>query len=191
MNERFNVVNGLNERMVKVFTSNNEIYPVISDESISLEKKLDSTNQFEGNMRNMYDILLEYATTVMGLRDAQFTEEWLICNISVDKSHILAEKSDEPVAIEIFERASYLHSEYVPVLLKLQNLILNGSEFEVLLNFYDEELESLIGMAKMLMYHAEDLEDILLIERRKNSSAKPMILKDWRKAIEDMRKKEE
>lgn len=193
MKKRFEIVNDLNERMINNFKKINALMPSIYDILGTKEEKEACFNSFKGCMKEMHGLLVEYAIKTMGLEENKFTLEWLENHTTDDNSHILAEKStpEDPVIVAVYERESYIQKEYVSTILKLQDLVLSDAKSEDLFDFYEEEGEYVIGCAKMLMYHAEDLEDMVVVQERTSGESESISFEEFKKMIEDRIKKEE
>ena len=195
MQKRYDVVEGLNLRMVNNFKRINAIMADMYDETPTEETKKKCESDFVGCMKSMYDILMEYFKSVMVLEKDVLTLEWLKNNISDDNSYILADRAgdDEIIPISICERDSYIQKEYVNILLELQDLVKSSEDFEIYIDFYDSNLEYVIGCAKMLMYHAEDLEDLIACENAELKGGVPLneFIKMIRDNKEDSKEKEE
>ena len=183
MNKRFEIVNDLNDRMINNFDKINALMPYIYDMIGTKEEKEACFNSFKGCMKKMHELLVEYATKTMGLEENKFTLEWLENHTTDDNSHILAEKStpEEPVVVDVYERESYIQKEYVSTILKLQSLVLSDAKFDDLFDFYEAETEYVIGCAKMLLYHAEDLEDMVTIQERTSGKSESTSFEEFKK----------
>lgn len=165
MQERLEIIRNLNNKMVSNFKSITNLYPVLYDKTLTIKEKKKECNLFREYVFTIYEILLEYMISIYNMENAIFEEEWLKKHISDDNSHILAEElsgDKNPISIEVYERESYIQEEYIQTLLKLQYLVLNDAKFYDLFKFYDSDIYNIVGCAKMLMYHLEDLEDLVV-----------------------------
>lgn len=190
MERRFELISGLNKKMVSNFKEINELIPVIYDNFATNEEKQNTFNSFEKYMYSIYDLLVEYASKTMNLEDNKFSLEWLESNISDDNSYILADEvevDEEPIIVPIYERDSYIQEEYIQTILKLQNLVLSEAKFDELFDFYREDTKNIIGCAKMLMYHTEDLKDILILTERKTEDEDCVSLEKLKQILQDMK----
>lgn len=169
MKKRCDVVKGLNSRMVNNFKRINTTMVNMDNKTLTEETRKKCEVDFIKSMKSMYDILIEYFKLIMGLKEDVITLDWLKKNISNDNSYILADKAGEGeiIYIDVYERSSYIQEEYVDILLKLQDLVKSSEDFESYIDFYENNLEYVIGCAKMLMYHTEDLEDLIACENSK------------------------
>lgn len=173
LNSRFEDVNTLNMGMVEVFIKNNECFSIIDNEESSKKEFDDAVDKISQNLDNIYSIVLDYSKTIMGMDVDEFSRAWLEKNITDDDSYIVAENEssiENPISVEIIERNSYIQPQYIETILTLQELVKSKASCDDRLNFYNYDLENLIGVAKMLMYHAEDLEDLISIARLKGES---------------------
>ena len=192
MEERLKTVSDLNDKMINNFKNINDLLSLIDNASVdnNTDKK-QVEYSFEKCMITIYNLLLEYATKVMDLKDGKFTLEWLKSNISDDNSYILAdevEDDEEPIIVAVYERDSYIQDEYVSTILKLQDLVLSEANFEELFDFYKNDTKNIIGCAKMLMYHTEDLEDLSLSAEIELSDGRCVTLEEFKEILEDIRK---
>lgn len=165
MRERYRVVENLNVKMIDNFCKINELMKKIYDESPTDDELIAYKSNFILCIKSVYEILMQYFKTVMDLESDVITLEWLKNNISDDNSYILAdkanEKGEEPVIVRLYERDSYIQAEYIDVLLEFQNLVNSSEDFELYMKFYNSNLKTIIGCAKILLYHSEDLEDLI------------------------------
>lgn len=190
MKRRLELVSNLNKKMIDNFKDINELIPVIYDNFATNEKKENTFKSFEQCMYKIYELLVEYTSKTMDLEDDKFDLKWLESNTSDDNSYILADKvapDEEPIVVAIYERDSYIQEEYIPTLLKLQDLVLSEAKFDELFDFYKEDTENIIGCAKMLMYHTEDLQDVVLINERKTEDKDCVGLENLKQILEDIR----
>lgn len=193
MKKRLEIISDLNEKMIDNFQNINDLLPLIYNDLLTAEEKRISLSSFEKYMATIYNLLLEYSKKAMDLKEEKFRLEWLKSNISDDNSYILvdeAKDNEEPIIVAVYERSSYLQEEYIPTILRLQDLILSEAKFEELFDFYKEDTKDIIGCAKMLMYHTEDLEDLSLTDEIDLIDKGCITLKDFKEMLED-RKKEE
>lgn len=191
MRERLEIVSNLNKKMINNFKNINELIPIIYDDLETNEEKQIAFQSFEKCIYKIHGLLVEYASKVMNLEDNKFTLEWLESNISDDNSYILADNvapEEEPIIVAIYERDSYIQKEYIPTILKLQELVLSEAKFEELFDFYAKDTKNIIGCAKILMYHSEDLKDILVISERKTENKDCVSLEKLKQILEDARK---
>ena len=72
--------------------------------------------------------------------------------------------------------------------MRLQDLVLSKAKFEELFDFYKEDTKNIIGCAKMLMYHTEDLEDLALTAEIELSDGSYVTLDEFKEILEDRRK---
>lgn len=193
MKKRLEIISDLNEKMINNFQNINDLLPLIHDDLLTTEKKQISLSSFEKYMATIYNLLLEYSKKAMDLKEEKFTLDWLESNISDDNSYILADEvkdNEEPIIVAVYERSSYIQEEYIQTILRLQDLILSEAKFEELFDFYKEDTKNIIGCAKMLMYHTEDLEDLSLTDEIDLSDKNYITLEDLEEMLKD-RKKEE
>ena len=193
MNKRLEIISDLNKRMINNFENINDLLPLIYDDLSTAQEKQISLSSFEKCIATIYSLLLEYAQKAMGLKEEKFTLEWLKSNISDDNSYILADEvgdDEEPIIVAVYERSSYIQEEYVPTILKLQDLVLSEAKFEELFNFYKEDTKNIIGCAKMLMYHTEDLEDLALTAEIELSDGNYVTLDEFKEILKDKRKEQ-
>ena len=167
MKQRLEIVSALNTRMIENFKHINKLMLLLDRDSDKYKES--HQESFKSCMNNIYSILLEYFFQVMNLTDTTITSEWLNSHISNDNSYILADKAkdNEVVVVDIYERDSYIQKEYVEVLLELQELIQANANFDELFRLYNEHGSNIIGCATMLLYHTEDLKDLIIIENSK------------------------
>ena len=168
---KFEMVEDLNKKMVSIFINNNKMFDIIDDKNSSDSEKEKASDVISLSLCNIYSLLLEYANKCMNMNSSEFSREWLEKNITDDDSYIQAEKNssvDNPISVSVIERESYIQPIYIDSILKIQGLVKSEASKEDILNFYDYDLENIIGIAKMLMYHSEDLEDLISIYRLKN-----------------------
>lgn len=193
MKKRLEIISDLNEKMINNFQNINDLLPLIHDDLLTTEKKQISLSSFEKYMATIYNLLLEYSKKAMDLKEEKFTLDWLESNISDDNSYILADEvkdNEEPIIVAVYERSSYIQEEYIQTILRLQDLILSEAKFEELFDFYKEDTKNIIGCAKMLMYHTEDLEDLSLTDEIDLSDKNYITLEELEEMLKD-RKKEE
>lgn len=193
MKKRLEIISDLNEKMINNFQNINDLLPLIYDDLLTTEKKQISLSSFEKCMATIYNLLLEYSKKAMDLKEEKFTLDWLESNISDDNSYILADEvkdNEEPIIVAVYERSSYIQEEYIQTILRLQDLILSEAKFEELFDFYKEDTKNIIGCAKMLMYHTEDLEDLSLTDEIDLSDKNYITLEELEEMLKD-RKKEE
>ena len=191
MKKRLEIISDLNKKMINNFENINDLLPLIYDNLSTAEEKQISFSSFEKCMATIYSLLLEYSKKAMDLKEEKFTLEWLKSNISDDNSYILAdevEDDEEPIIVAVYERSSYIQEEYIPTILRLQDLILSEAKFEELFDFYKEDTKNIIGCAKMLMYHTEDLEDLALTAEIELSDGSYVTLDEFKEILEDRRK---
>lgn len=184
LEQKLKIVSNLNDRMIDNFKNINDLLPLICNNLSTTEEKQISLSSFEKCMAEIYDLLLEYTVKVMSLKDKKLTLEWLESNIPDDNSYILADEVEddkEPIIVNVYERSSYIQKEYIPTILKLQDLVLSKAKFEELFDFYKKDAKNIIGCAKMLMYHTEDLEDLYLTAEIELSDESYITLDEFKK----------
>lgn len=192
MQKRLEIVKELNDKMIDNFTEINNLIPRIYDILPTAKEQEVTHKTFENKIYTMYDILIEYAIKVMDLKDDKFTTEWLNSNLSDDNSYILADEvpaDEEPIIVPIYERDSYIQEEYVDTILTLQELVLSKSNFETLFDFYTKDIDNIIGCAKILMYHYEDLKDIKLLSERDSDPSNNTGLDRLKEIISELKEK--
>lgn len=194
MQTRLQIVKSLNTKMINNFQEINDLAPIIYDELATAKKKEIAFNSFENKIAIIYDILLEYATKIMNLQNDKFTLEWLKANTSDDNSYILADEAeldDELIVVPVYERDSYIQEEYINTILNLQELVLTKAKFYDLFDFYNKDIKNIIGCAKILMYHTEDLEDLALMAERNIDNNDNSGLKTLQEVLSELKKKED
>lgn len=192
MKERYKLVESLNIRMINNFSEINGLIEDMCGENFTDNELVVHKSNFILCVRTIYSILMEYFKSVMHLDSDVITLEWLKNNVSDDKSYILAdevsERGEESVIVELYERDSYIQPEYIDVLLKLQALVNSTEDFDEYMDFYNSNLKIIIGCAKILLYHSEDLEDLISCE---NAKLKDCIsLEDFVEMLDDVIKEE-
>lgn len=192
MKERYKLVESLNIRMINNFSEINGLIEDMCGENFTDNELVVHKSNFILCVRTIYSILMEYFKSVMHLESDVITLEWLKNNVSDDKSYILAdeasERGEKSVIVELYERDSYIQPEYIDVLLKLQALVNSTEDFDEYMDFYNSNLKIIIGCAKILLYHSEDLEDLMSCENAKLKDS--ISLEDFVEMLDDVIKEE-
>ena len=83
---------------------------------------------------------------------------------------------------------NHIQNEYIETILRLQDLVLSKAGFEDFFSFYKKDTKNIIGCAKMLMYHTEDLEDLSLTTEIELDDGKYVTAEEFIKILEDRNK---